>query len=65
MRRPLLDINILLDVLGQREPFVADAAKMWTAVETGRITGLVSADSFTTVYFLLRRRRVPAWRCAD
>ncbi|MCC6581543.1 MAG: PIN domain-containing protein [Phycisphaeraceae bacterium] len=55
MRRPLLDINILLDVLGQREPFLADAAKVWSAVETGHITGLISADSFTTVYYLLRR----------
>ncbi len=55
MRRPLLDINILLDVLGQREPFLADAARIWSAVETGRITGLISADSFTTVYCLLRR----------
>jgi predicted nucleic acid-binding protein len=55
MRRPLLDINILLDVLGQRDPFLNDAAKVWSAVETGRITGLISADSFTTVYYLLRR----------
>lgn len=55
MRRPLLDINILLDVLGQREPFLADAAKIWSAVETGRVTGLISADSFTTIYYLLRR----------
>jgi predicted nucleic acid-binding protein len=55
MQRPLLDINILLDVLGQREPFLADAAQIWSAVETGRIAGLISADSFTTVYYLLRR----------
>ena len=55
MQRPLLDINVLLDVLGQREPYHADAAKIWSAVEAGQLTGLVSADSFTTVYYLLRR----------
>lgn len=55
MRRPLLDINVLLDVLGQREPFAADAARIWSAVETGDVTGLVSADSFTTIHYLLRR----------
>lgn len=55
MRRPLLNVNVLLDVLGQREPFLADAARIWSAAETGRITALVSADSFTTVYYLLRR----------
>jgi predicted nucleic acid-binding protein len=55
----LLDINILLDVLGQREPFVADAARIWSDAETGRITGLVSADSFTTIFYLLRRASNP------
>ncbi len=53
-RRPFLDINVLLDVLGHREPFAADAARIWSAAETGAVTGLVSADSFTTVYYLLR-----------
>jgi predicted nucleic acid-binding protein len=38
-----------------REPFLADAARIWSAVETGAIAGLISADSFTTVYYLLRR----------
>jgi len=55
MRRPLLDINVLLDVLGQREPFIEDAARIWSAVETGSVAGLISADSFTTVYYLLHR----------
>jgi len=55
MRRALVDINVLLDVLGQREPFLADAASVWSVAETGRITALVSADSFTTIYYLLRR----------
>jgi len=55
MKRPLLDINVLLDVLGQREPFLADAVRIWSAVEAGRITGLISADCFTTVHCLIRR----------
>ena len=55
MRRPLIDINVLLDVLGQREPFLADAERIWTAAETKQIEGLISADSFSTLYYLLRQ----------
>ena len=55
MRRPLIDINVLLDVLGEREPFLADAERIWTAAETKQIDGLISADSFSTLYYLLRQ----------
>lgn len=55
IKRVLVDINVLLDVLARREPFLANAVEIWSAVETGRIRGLVSADSFSTLYYLLRR----------
>jgi len=54
-RRPLIDINVLLDVLARREPHLAAAARIWSAAETGRIQGLVAADSFSTLYYLLRQ----------
>ncbi len=54
-RRPLIDINVLLDVLARREPFVADALGVWTAAESGRIQAMVCADSFTTIHYLVRR----------
>src|SRR5690606_4443419 len=55
MKRALIDINILLDVLAKREPFLSHAATIWSAAERGQIQGLVSADSFSTTYYLLRR----------
>lgn len=55
IKRVLVDINVLIDVLAKREPFLASAVEIWSAVETGRIRGLVSADSFSTIYYLLRR----------
>jgi len=55
IKRVLVDINVLLDVLAKREPFLANAVEIWSAAETGRIRGLVSADGFSTVYYLLRR----------
>ena len=55
MRRPLVDINVLLDVLAQRDPFYEVASEIFTAAETGVIEGLVSADSFSTLYYLHSR----------
>jgi len=54
-QRALVDINVLLDVLAQREPHYAASAAVWAAAETGEIDGLVSATSVTTLYYLLRR----------
>jgi predicted nucleic acid-binding protein len=50
-----VDINVLLDVLAHREPHFAASAAVWGAAETGRIHGQVSANSLTTLYYLLRR----------
>jgi predicted nucleic acid-binding protein len=51
----LVDTNVLLDVLGKREPFYADSAQVWTLAETGRVAGFVSALSLPNIYYLLRR----------
>lgn len=49
------DTNVLIDVLAKREPFYADSAAVWTLAERGAITGLVSAISFTNIYYIVRR----------
>lgn len=49
------DTNVLLDALLAREPFVADAAFLLEAVETGRMKGLLSATTITDIYYLVRR----------
>lgn len=56
MKRALIDINILLDVLGCRQPHYNAAAAVWSAAETRRFEGMVSADSFSTLYYLLRQQ---------
>lgn len=53
--RALVDINVLLDVLAQREPYYAVSAAIWAAAETHAIQGVVSANSITTLYYLLRK----------
>jgi len=50
-----LDTNVLIDVLAQRKPFYVDSAAVWTLAEAGRVEGLVSAISFTNIFYVVRR----------
>ena len=50
-----VDTNVLMDVLLDREPFVADSQQVWLLVERGKLRGLVSVLSFPNVYYVLRK----------
>lgn len=53
--RVLLDTNILLDVLLDREPWAADARKLWQAHEEGRLTGAITATTLVNIFYVARR----------
>lgn len=55
--RILFDTNVLLDALLERQSHVQEAAQLLAAVETGRLAGLLSATTATTVYYLIERAR--------
>jgi predicted nucleic acid-binding protein len=55
MKRLLVDVNVLLDLLLARHPHHAAAAACLAAVEGGRIEGWISAHAVTTLYCLCRR----------
>ena len=50
-----VDTNVLLDVLAKREPFYADAARIWSMAERGQIEAQVSVISFNNIYYVVRR----------
>lgn len=52
MTRILLDVNLVLDVLLERGPHAGTASDIWSAVETGRAQGFLSAHAVTTVHYL-------------
>ena len=52
MKRLLLDVNLILDVLLDRKPHADDASEVWEAVENGRATGFLSAHAVTTIHYL-------------
>ena len=55
MTRILLDVNLVLDVLLDRAPHAASASDVWSAIETGRAQGFLSAHAVTTVHYLNTR----------
>lgn len=53
--RLLVDVDVVLDVLAQRQPYAEASERVLRAVETGRAAGLLAAHSVTTLYYLLGR----------
>jgi predicted nucleic acid-binding protein len=53
--RIFLDTNVVLDLLGEREPYYNSAAKIATLADKGEIDLIVSALTYSTVYYLLSR----------
>lgn len=51
----LVDTNVLLDVLGHREPHYQASAGVWTLAERGEISAFISAISFNNVYYIIRK----------
>lgn len=52
MRRVLIDVNVVLDVLLDRAPHADSASEVWRAIEEGRAEGCLSAHAVTTVHYL-------------
>jgi predicted nucleic acid-binding protein len=52
MKRILLDVNVVLDVLLDRAPFADASSHVWAAVERGEAEGLLSAHAVTTLHYL-------------
>lgn len=61
MKRLLLDLNVVLDVLFERAPHAEAAAGVWAAVERRRAEGLLPAHGFTTIYYLAARHKDSAY----
>lgn len=51
----LLDTNILLDVILQRQPFSTDAVKILKLSDMGEINSYITSNSITDVFYVLRK----------
>ena len=53
--RDLIDTNVLLDFLLQRELFFQDAERLFQAIDSGQILGYVTATTLTDIFYIARR----------
>ncbi|MBS4008605.1 MAG: PIN domain-containing protein [Clostridium sp.] len=51
----LIDTNIIIDYLADRTPFADHAEQVLTLCESGRVTGLLTANAITDIYYVLRK----------
>jgi predicted nucleic acid-binding protein len=50
-----LDTNVMLDLLGERAPFYDSIAKIATIADKGKVKLIVSALSYSTVFYMLSK----------
>lgn len=53
--RIMIDTNIIIDLLLEREPFVNDSSKLLSLCEEHKIDGYISASSITDIFYLVRK----------
>ncbi len=51
----LIDANIILDVLMNRQPFVKDSSLVWKLCETKSVKGCVSTLTFANLMYIMRK----------
>ena len=55
MKAVLCDINFILDIFLEREPFYAPAARIFAMIETKHLKGYLCANSFPTLFYILAK----------
>ena len=53
--RVLIDTNVVLDFLLEREPFFQDAELLFQAIASEQVIGYVSATTLTDIFYIARR----------
>ena len=51
----LIDTNVLLDLLQNRQPFVEDALPIFEQLDQGKLSGAIAAISITNIYYIVRK----------
>jgi predicted nucleic acid-binding protein len=64
MKRVLLDTNVVLDALLDRQPWSAAATQIWQAHRAGKVEAHVNATSVTNIFYVSRKLigRERAWQ---
>ncbi len=55
MKAVLCEINFILDIFLEREPFYAPAARIFAMIEAKLLKGFLCANSFPTLFYILAK----------
>jgi predicted nucleic acid-binding protein len=55
MRRLLIDTNVVLDVLLDRQPWVEKSKHVWQAIDDGLINAYITATTLTDIFYIMRK----------
>jgi predicted nucleic acid-binding protein len=55
MMQALVDTNVILDVLLDRQPHAVGSTAVWKAIETGLSKGFLATHAITTIHYLYRK----------
>ncbi|NJL52304.1 MAG: PIN domain-containing protein [Hydrococcus sp. SU_1_0] len=53
--RILIDTNIVLDLILEREPFVEGAIALFEQIEQGNLEGYIAATTITNIFYIIRK----------
>jgi predicted nucleic acid-binding protein len=56
MDRVFVDTDVILDLLGERQPFYKGAAHLFSKADKGEVKLHVSSLSFTNMHYVLRKK---------
>ena len=51
----LIDTNVVLDLLLEREPFVKTAITVFEQIERGNLDGYIAATTITNIFYIIRK----------
>ena len=51
----LIDTNVVLDLILEREPFVESAIALFEQIERGNLDGYIAATSITNIFYIIRK----------
>ena len=51
----LIDTNVVLDLLLEREPFVETAIAIFEQIERGNLDGYIAATTITNIFYIIRK----------
>ena len=55
MKKVFIDSDIILDIATGREPFFIDSTAVLSLIENGYAIGVISSNSITNIYYILRK----------